>query len=91
MKVKALTPKGKVILDLTVAKDIETFGGQDAVNKYIEDTCTRLLPEMPFIPSEPPEGYVREYMQVIDGKQTTLVRKKDVDGEPDIVEITRGV
>ncbi len=37
MKIKAFTPKGKVILDLTVAKDIKTFGGQDAVDKHLHD------------------------------------------------------
>lgn len=37
MKVTAYTPKGKVVLDLTVAKDIATFGGQDAVDYYIRN------------------------------------------------------
>ena len=37
MKVEAFTPKGKVVLDLTVAKDIETFGGQASVNMYIRN------------------------------------------------------
>jgi len=35
MKVTAYTPKGKVVLDLTDPKDIETFGGQEAVDNYI--------------------------------------------------------
>ncbi len=37
MKVQVYTPKGKVMLDLTVAKDIETFGGQDAVDFYMRN------------------------------------------------------
>lgn len=37
MKIEAFTPKGKVILDLTVAKDIATFGGQDAADEYIRN------------------------------------------------------
>ena len=34
MKVIAFTPKGEVTLDLTNAKDIETFGGQAAVDRH---------------------------------------------------------
>lgn len=37
MKVTAYTPKGKVILDLTVAKDIATFGGQESVDYYMRN------------------------------------------------------
>ena len=37
MKVEAFTPKGRVILDLDNAKDVETFGGQEAVDKYMHD------------------------------------------------------
>ena len=36
MQVTAFTPKGRVVLDLDVAKDIETFGGQEAVAEFME-------------------------------------------------------
>ena len=35
MKKEVFTPEGRVVLDLTVAKDIEIFGGQAAVDKYL--------------------------------------------------------
>lgn len=36
MKVEAFTPKGRAILDLDNADDIKTFGGQEAVDYYME-------------------------------------------------------
>lgn len=38
MKVEVFTPEGRVLLDLTKAKDIKVFGGQQAVDDYINNT-----------------------------------------------------